>query len=189
MSCYLFNDNSFSDIHSEENDYSDLNCYNHHSSQSSTNKLDIYKSDSNSYDANTIDELIKKEFMYEKMSDNASEDDSLFMSRYQIKKDEKNIVNEVRGGEGYYQNRIFDIMKVPRNEKNLTQTNSSKKPLKDEELGHKRKRNSIDWENIVVPKEKHFHFDRKKHRIVFQRKHLKVIYSIVDLTFPFNFKK
>ena len=32
-------------------------------------------------------------------------------------------------------------------------------------------------------------FDRKKHRIVFQRKHLKVIYSIVDLTYPFDFNK
>ena len=40
-----------------------------------------------------------------------------------------------------------------------------------------------------MPKEKHFHFDRKKHRIVFQRRHLKVIYSIVDLTYPFNFNK
>ena len=46
-----------------------------------------------------------------------------------------------------------------------------------------------DWENIAVPKEKHFHFDRKKHRIVFQRRHLKVIYSIVDLAYPFNFNK
>ena len=46
-----------------------------------------------------------------------------------------------------------------------------------------------DWDNIPVPKEKHFHFDRKKHRIVFQRKHLKVIYSIVDLAYPPDFTK
>ena len=46
-----------------------------------------------------------------------------------------------------------------------------------------------DWDNIPVPKEKHFHFDRKKHRIVFQRRHLKVIYSIVDLAYPFDFNK
>ena len=46
-----------------------------------------------------------------------------------------------------------------------------------------------DWDNITVPKEKHFHFDRKKHRIVFQRRHLKVIYSIVDLAYPFDFNK
>ena len=57
------------------------------------------------------------------------------------------------------------------------------------ELGDKSKKNWCDWDNITVPKEKHFHFDRKKHRIVFQRKHLKVIYSIVDLAYPFNFSK
>ena len=189
MSCYLFNDNSFSDIQNEENDYSDLNGYNHQGSQSSTNKFDIYKSDSNSYDANTIDELIKKEFMQEKMEDNLSEDDSLFISRYQIKKEVLLKGLGDRTGEGYSQKRIFDIQKVPKNEKNLSNTNSSKKPVNNEEIGHKRKRNSINWESIVVPKEKHFHFDRKKHRIVFQRKHLKVIYSIVDLSYPFNFKK
>ena len=55
--------------------------------------------------------------------------------------------------------------------------------------GEKTKKIICDWDNIKVPKEKHFHFDRKKHRIVFQRKHLKVIYSIVDLTYPFNFNK
>ena len=29
----------------------------------------------------------------------------------------------------------------------------------------------------------------QKHRIVFQRRHLKVIYSIVDLAYPFDFNK
>lgn len=64
----------------------------------------------------------------------------------------------------------------------------SKKNL-EEEYYHKRKNNLIDWENLNVPKEKHFYFDKKKHRIVFQRKHLKVIYSIVDLAYPFNFNQ
>ena len=36
---------------------------------------------------------------------------------------------------------------------------------------YKAKKNDIDWENIVTPKEKHFNLDRKKKRIVFQRKH------------------
>lgn len=52
---------------------------------------------------------------------------------------------------------------------------------------YKAKKNDIDWENIVTPKEKHFHLDRKKKRIVFQRKHLKMIYSIANLPYPFNF--
>ena len=57
------------------------------------------------------------------------------------------------------------------------------------EFGEKSQKDGWDWNSIEVPKEKHFHFDRKKHRIVFQRKHLKVIYSIVDLDYPFNFIK
>ncbi len=52
---------------------------------------------------------------------------------------------------------------------------------------YKSKKNDIDWENIITPKEKHFHLDRKKKRIVFQRKHLKMIYSIANLQYPFNF--
>ena len=45
---------------------------------------------------------------------------------------------------------------------------------------YKSKKNDIDWDNIQTPKEKHFHLDRKKKRIVFQRKHLKMIYSIAN---------
>ena len=52
---------------------------------------------------------------------------------------------------------------------------------------YKSKKNDIDWEHIITPKEKHFHLDRKKKRIVFQRKHLKMIYSIANLPYPFNF--
>ena len=81
------------------------------------------------------------------------------------------------------QKKIFNIVKIPKN-KNIFQCLQRKR-----EIGEKSKKFLLDWDNIKVPKEKHFHFDRKKHRIVFQRRHLKVIYSIVDLTYPFNFNK
>ena len=79
--------------------------------------------------------------------------------------------------------RIFNIVKIPKNKK-IFQCLQRKR-----EFGERSKKFLFDWDNIKVPKEKHFHFDRKKHRIVFQRRHLKVIYSIVDLTYPFNFNK
>ena len=79
--------------------------------------------------------------------------------------------------------RIFNIVKIPKNKK-IFQCLQRKR-----EYGERSKKMLFDWDNIKVPKEKHFHFDRKKHRIVFQRRHLKVIYSIVDLTYPFNFSK
>ena len=77
------------------------------------------------------------------------------------------------------QKKIFNIEKIPKKNYNCLERKS--------ERGRKKK--FLDWNNIIVPKEKHFHLDRKKHRIVFQRKHLKVIYSIVDLAYPFNFNK
>ena len=79
--------------------------------------------------------------------------------------------------------KIFNIIKSPKNKKIFQCL------LRKREFGERAKKYMLDWDNIVVPKEKHFHFDRKKHRIVFQRKHLKVIYSIVDLTYPFDFNK
>ena len=79
--------------------------------------------------------------------------------------------------------KIFNIVKIPKNKK-IFQCLQRKR-----EFGERSKKFMFDWDNIKVPKEKHFHFDRKKHRIVFQRRHLKVIYSIVDLTYPFNFNK
>ena len=79
--------------------------------------------------------------------------------------------------------KIFNISKIPKNKK-IFQCLERKR-----EYGERSKKFFCDWDNIKVPKEKHFHFDRKKHRIVFQRKHLKVIYSIVDLTYPFDFNK
>ena len=79
--------------------------------------------------------------------------------------------------------KIFNIVKIPKNKK-IFQCLQRKR-----EFGERSKKFMFDWDNIIVPKEKHFHFDRKKHRIVFQRRHLKVIYSIVDLTYPFDFNK
>ena len=80
--------------------------------------------------------------------------------------------------------KIFNIVKVPRSKQQIFQCLQKKRI--DCRPG---KKFLCDWDSIPVPKEKHFHFDRKKHRIVFQRKHLKVIYSIVDLTYPFDFNK
>ena len=81
--------------------------------------------------------------------------------------------------------KIFNIVKVPKSKQQIFQC-LQKKRLGDCRVG---KKLLCDWDNIPVPKEKHFHFDRKKHRIVFQKKHLKVIYSIVDLALPFDFNK
>lgn len=50
----------------------------------------------------------------------------------------------------------------------------------------KGRNNDVDWDNIPVPG-KAFSFSSKKKRIIFQRKYLKMIYSIVDLPFPFDF--
>ena len=77
---------------------------------------------------------------------------------------------------------IFKIIKIPKI-KSLDNTEGKEKRYKSA------KKYLCDWEKIKVPKEKHFHLDRKRHRIVFQRKHLKIIYSIIDLDYPFNFKK
>ena len=83
----------------------------------------------------------------------------------------------------YENKKIFKIVKTPKNKK-IFQCLQRKREYDD-----RNRKYFFDWENIAVPKEKHFHFDRKKHRIVFQRRHLKVIYSIVDLAYPFNFIK
>ena len=79
-------------------------------------------------------------------------------------------------------NLIFEIKKIPYEKKNIEKNSKNKTQTR-----HWKKNFGIDWDEIFVPKEKHFHFDRKKHRIVFQRKHLKVIYSVVDLPSPFDF--
>ena len=95
-----------------------------------------------------------------------------------------NPINQIEKKENNKEHkRIFNIVKIPKNKK-IFQCLQRKR-----EYGERSKKMLFDWDNIKVPKEKHFHFDRKKHRIVFQRRHLKVIYSIVDLTYPFNFNK
>ena len=95
-------------------------------------------------------------------------------------------LNNSLTGQNKSNKKIFNIVKVPKNKQQIFQCLQKKRLPGDSRWG---KKFVCDWENIPVPKEKHFHFDRKKHRIVFQRRHLKVIYSIVDLTYPFNFNK
>ena len=93
--------------------------------------------------------------------------------------------NNVENTQSMEKNRIFNIEKYPRFKElkkffNISNDKEGKKHYKNQ---------TVDWDMIQVPKEKHFHFDRKKHRIVFQRKHLKVIYSIISLSPPINFIK
>ena len=82
--------------------------------------------------------------------------------------------------------KIFKIVKIPKWQKAEEEENTD---FLGKKRGNYSKKYKFDWDKIKVPKEKHFHFDRKKHRIVFQRKHLKLIYSIVDLPYPYNFNK
>ena len=99
---------------------------------------------------------------------------------------EQTNLNNSLTGQNKSNKKIFNIVKVPKNKQQIFQCLQKKRLPGDSRWG---KKFVCDWDNIPVPKEKHFHFDRKKHRIVFQRRHLKVIYSIVDLTYPFNFNK
>ena len=105
------------------------------------------------------------------------------------KKDIKNNVNKNidKNDEKKFKNeKIFKIVKIPKWQKNEESENLD---FIGKKRGNYSKKYKFDWDKIKVPKEKHFHFDRKKHRIVFQRKHLKLIYSIVDLPYPYNFNK
>ena len=104
---------------------------------------------------------------------------------YNNKNEQPNLNNSL-SAQNKSNKKIFNIVKVPKNKQQIFQCLQKKRLPGDSRWG---KKFVCDWENIPVPKEKHFHFDRKKHRIVFQRRHLKVIYSIVDLTYPFNFNK
>ena len=102
-----------------------------------------------------------------------------------IKNDQPNENNNI-SNQNKTNKKIFNIVKVPKNKQQIFQCLQKKRLSGDSRWG---KKFICDWDNIPVPKEKHFHFDRKKHRIVFQRRHLKVIYSIVDLAYPFDFNK
>ena len=102
-----------------------------------------------------------------------------------IQNDQPNLNNSLQA-QNKSNKKIFNIVKVPKSKQQIFQCLQKKRLPGDSRWG---KKFICDWDNIPVPKEKHFHFDRKKHRIVFQRRHLKVIYSIVDLAYPFNFNK
>lgn len=86
---------------------------------------------------------------------------------------------------------IFKIVKI--NKKDNKFLGNKKNIIFDKNLKvgtmRKLKKECINWEKYYIPKEKHFHFDKIKHRIVFQRKHLKVIYSLIDLEFPIDFQR
>ena len=83
--------------------------------------------------------------------------------------------------------KIFNIVKSPRQKEKKI----GYKIFKIKKNRHKknRKRQFINWDTIQFPKEKYFNFDRIKHRIIFQRKHLKVIYSLNGFSPPINFIK
>ena len=98
MSLYSSHEqNSFSRSDNEEKEeLSDINYYNQYNTQSCTNKCNIYKSDSDSIDQNTIEDFIKKEFI-EKMNRNETEkemeDNSSEMDPYEIKREHKEIIS------------------------------------------------------------------------------------------------
>ena len=83
--------------------------------------------------------------------------------------------------------KIFNIEKVPRQK--IKKLGGKIFRIKKSRQKKHPKRQIINWNTIEVPKEKYFNLDRIKHRIIFQRKHLKVIYSLIGLSPPINFKK
>ena len=87
-----------------------------------------------------------------------------------------------------YKKKIFKVVKTRPKEPKVKLGIFAEKKRKSRGK-NKGRNNDVDWENIPVPREKHFHLDRKKKRIIFQRKYLKMIYSIVDLAFPFDFNE
>ena len=179
----------------------------------SLNEYTPFKDEEKSFsEDSTFQKFIKKEFgkttFFKNNINYISDDDMDDTYRYEIKKvrpittcnnkfndgfktsinffsnfNLSNISNNNSPINNYDNKKIFKIVKTPKNKK-IFQCLQRKTVYDD-----KNRKYFCDWENIVVPKEKHFHFDRKKHRIVFQRRHLKVIYSIVDLAYPFNFHK
>lgn len=83
--------------------------------------------------------------------------------------------------------KIFNIVKTQRHKAKKLGDKIFK--IKKNKEKKNRVRQFINWDTIQVPKEKHFNFDRIKHRIIFQRKHLKVIYSLIGLSPPIDFIK
>ena len=211
MSCVEYFD-SDTPVIKNELIMSDLNLYNN---EYMCLKEEEKNEDKSLSDESNFQNFIKREFIKEMTSKNImsdNEDDDLDDTRrYEITNFRPLTTNNIINHNNYkqssdifsnfnysnylneYENqnenkfvhnkRIFNIIKVPKNKK-IFQCLQRKR-----EYGERSKKFMFDWDNIKVPKEKHFHFDRKKHRIVFQRRHLKVIYSIVDLTYPFDFNK
>ena len=95
--------------------------------------------------------------------------------------------------ENEYGKKIFEIIKFPRNNNKCNNNTNNKclirKRIKTFKKRKKRENKCNLLINEEIPKQKHFHFDKKKQRIVYQRNHLKVIYSIIGLSPPYNFKK
>jgi len=83
--------------------------------------------------------------------------------------------------------KIFNIVKIKRQKAKKLGLKIFK--IKKNREKKNRVRQFINWDTIQVPKEKHFNFDRIKHRIIFQRQHLKVIYSLIGLSPPIDFIK
>ena len=147
----------------------------------------IYIDDLDNDDIDNYEEDKKENEIEIKSDDNDSENNynfnlnsaiSLSISYDLSKNDNNSNIKEIFGDDKT--KKIFRIMKVGR----YRDLPHKKRRGRGK---YKSKKNDIDWENIQTPKEKHFHLDRKKKRIVFQRKHLKMIYSIANLPYPFNF--
>ncbi len=108
--------NKFINSDDEDNELSDINYYNQYNTQSCTNKCNIYKSDSDSLDPNTIEDFIKKEFVDKKNKSDIEEnieENSSEMDLYEIKRDNKNVPK------GHYTGleKIFEITKTPKIDK------------------------------------------------------------------------
>ena len=123
---------------------------------------------------------------------NNNNNNNFILNNYNDMYTNQNYPNFINNDNIYQQNNKNKIFMITKNPKYRDKNKSINKKIfnkEDYNIRSRSKKQTIDWDSIEVPKEKHFHFDRKKHRIVFQRKHLKVLYSIVGLSPPINFKK
>ena len=88
-----------------------------------------------------------------------------------------------------YKKKIFKVIKARPKESKEPKVKVEDFTIKKRKpRGKKGRNNDVDWDNIPVLG-KAFSFSSKKKRIIFQRKYLKMIYSIVDLPFPFDFEE
>ena len=100
---------------------------------------------------------------------------------------ELNLIDNIEKiNDNEYNKKIFEIKKVPRNNSIYLIKKRINKTFKNNKKRQQRIHYIISEE---IPKQKHFHFDKKKQRIVYQRNHLKVIYSIIGLSPPYDFRK